>query len=275
MTIGLLGSCDKPVKEFQIDNDVQHRTLKLFEDSTFIEEVVEIEDSYQYSGTWTGSLSEGKTFKTISTNKGIQILTLTPIHEYQIVKGQAVEKENLTIEPPIKDAQPISKDYSEEFQKHFHESDMTLKGDSILFPKEAGNEVVLIPKYIPKNQDVRFETENGKSISIRQINYTDIEFKIEYNEQVFSGKASILPHFYLGMETVGFSEGEYVITHYYVTETDNPCLDFIGLGNQNIAEEKSENVYALISVSGDTCADELSEMTNKKLKTVANKVYSQ
>ena len=222
LTIGLLGSCDKPVKEFQIDNNVQHRTLKLFEDSTFVEEVIEIEDSYQYSGTWTGSLSEGETFKTVSTNKGIQILTLTPIHEYQIVKGQAVEKETVAIERPIKNVQLMSKDYSKEFQEHFNESSMTLKGDSILFPKEVGNEGVLIPNYIPKNQVVRFETENGNSISIRQINYTDIEFEIHYFDKKYSGKASLLPHFYLGMETVGFSDGEYVITHYYVTETDNP-----------------------------------------------------
>lgn len=162
-------------------------------------------------------------------------------------------------------------DYSEEFLKHFQESKLTLKGDSILFPVETDSAIVLIPEYIPKNQNLIFESENGKSISIRQLNYTDIEFAIQYDEQKFNGKASLFPHFYLGMETVGFSDGEYIITHYYVTETDNPCLDFIGLGNQNIAEENPENVYALVSVSGDTCEDELNELTNKKLNTVANK----
>lgn len=275
LIIGLLGSCDEPIKEFQIDSDVQHRSLKLFEDSTFIEEVSKIEDPYQYSGTWTGSLSEGKTFKTISTKKGKQILTLTPIHEYQIVKGQAIEKESLAIEPPIKKVKLVSKDYSEEFQEYFHKSNLTLKGDSILFPKEAGNEAILIPNYIPNSQDMKFGSGSGNSIIIRQINYTDIEFKIKYNNQNYSGKASLFPHFYLGMETVVFSDGEYIITHYYVTETDNSCLDFIGLGNQNIAEENLENVYALISVSGDTCEDELNKLTNKKLTTVANKAYSQ
>ena len=60
-----------------------------------------------------------KTFKTTATNKGIQILTLTPFHEYQIVKGQAVEKENLTIEPPIKNTQPISKDTQKNFKSTF------------------------------------------------------------------------------------------------------------------------------------------------------------
>lgn len=163
--------------------------------------------------------------------------------------------------------------YSEEFLEHFQNSKMTLKGDSILFPAKADSAIVLIPYYISKNQDVRFESENGNSITLRQINYTDIEFQIQYDDQKFNGRASLFPHFYLGIETVGFSDGEYIITHYYVTETDNPCIDFIGLGNQNIAKENPENVYAIVSVSGDTCIDELKELTNKKLKTVDNSVY--
>lgn len=163
--------------------------------------------------------------------------------------------------------------YSAEFLEQFQNSLMTLKGDSILFPSEADSAIVLIPNYIPKNQDIRFESENGNSITLRQINYTDIEFEIQYDDQKFNGKASLFPKFYLGMETVGLSDGEYIISHYYVTETDNPCLDFIGLGNQNISEENPENVYALVAVSGDNCKDELQELTYKKLKTVANILY--
>lgn len=166
----------------------------------------------------------------------------------------------------------IGTEYSEEFLEHFQTNEMTLKGNLILFPAEADSAIVLIPEYIPKNQDVKFESENGSSITLRQINYTDIEFEIQYDDQKYSGKASLLPNFYLGMETVGFSDGEYVITHYYVTETDNSCLDFIGLGNQDITKENPENVYALVSVSGDTCEDELNKLKNKKLKTVANRV---
>lgn len=161
--------------------------------------------------------------------------------------------------------------YSEEFLKHFQNSVMTLRGDSILFPATADTAIVFIPEYIPKNQDIRFESENGNSITLRQINYTDIEFEIQCDDQKCNGKASLFPKFYLGMETVGFSDGEYIITHYYVTETDNPCLDFIGLGNQNISEENPEDVYALIAVSGDNCQDELKELAYKKLKTVANR----
>lgn len=196
-----------------------------------------------------------------------------------LILSSCGQKQNETKETPtrttVQRSNSTVSDYSEEFLNHFLESKLTLKGDSILFPAETDSMIVFIPEYIPKNQNVRFESENGNSITIRQLNYTDIEFTIQYDEQKFNGKASLFPHFYLGMETVRFSDGEYIITHYYVTETDNPCLDFIGLGNQNIAEENSENVYALVSVSGDTCEDELNELTNKKLKTVANKTYKQ
>ena len=167
----------------------------------------------------------------------------------------------------------IESEYSEEFVKYFHQSNLILKGDSIVFPKEAGSEVVLIPSYIPKNTDVRFTTVDGNSITIRQINFTDIEFSIRHDEQEFKGKASLDPLFHLGMETVEFSDGEFVVTHYHVTETENSCLEVISLGNQNIAEKIPGNVYALISVSGDACEDELGKLTNKRLKPVANNVY--
>lgn len=200
----------------------------------------------------------------------LTILILSSCGHVQNEKKQGLTK--TTVENSI----TTLTDYSEEFVKHFQESGLTLKGDSILIPapSEEGTEVVLIPKYILENQKAIFETNNGYSITIRQLNHTDIEFTIQYDDQKYKGKASLFPHFYLGMETVGFSDGEYVITHYYVTESDNPCLDFIGLGNQNIAEESSQNVYALVSVSGDNCEDELNELTNKKLKTVAKKPIS-
>lgn len=187
------------------------------------------------------------------------------------IKINRVDKNIIT---PIqkKDSISVAKElYSTDFLKQFQNSEMTLTGDSILFPAEADSAIILIPEYIPKNQDIRFESENGNSITLRQINYTDLEFEIQYDDQIFNGKASLFPNFYLGMETIGFSDGEYIITHYYITESDNPCLDFIGLGNQNISEEKPENVYALVAVLGDNCEDELKELTNKKLKTVANR----
>jgi len=191
-----------------------------------------------------------------------------------LILSSCGQKKNEDKENPTRVKVQISNsnvsDYSEEFHNHFQESKLTLKEDSILFPGEKDSMIALIPEYIPRNQNVKFEAENGSSITIRQINYTDIEFEIEYNDEKFRGKASLFPYFYLGMETVGFSDGEYMITHYYVTETDNFCLDFIGLGNQNIAKDKSENVYALVSVSGDSCEDELNALTNKKLKVLVS-----
>jgi len=162
-------------------------------------------------------------------------------------------------------------DYSEEFLDYFKNSDLTLKSDSVIFPKESGIEdVVIIPSYIPRNKSVSFKSESEDYISINQVNYTDIEFVINYLGEKTHGKASLAPQFYRGFETIAFSDGEYVINYYYVTECDNPCLYFIGLGNENIAKENPENVYAMVSVSGGTCENELNNLANKKLKTVAN-----
>lgn len=91
LLIVFLTTCQNPVKEFQINTDVQHSNLKLYSDSTFVKVIQETEDDYQYSGTWSGDIKEGSTFKTIATKKGAQILTLTPTNKYRIMNGQAVE----------------------------------------------------------------------------------------------------------------------------------------------------------------------------------------
>ena len=93
LTISTLSSCFKPIKEYQLDNDVQHITLKLYADSTFTELIDEIEDSYEYSGNWTGNLKEGSTFTTVATKKGLQIITLTPTKTYRIENGKATQIE--------------------------------------------------------------------------------------------------------------------------------------------------------------------------------------
>ena len=84
-------ACSNPVKEFEINDDVQHITLKLYADSTFIAEVEEIEDSYEYSGIWSGNPSEGSTFTTTTTKRGFQIMTLTPKNEYLIKNGSLIK----------------------------------------------------------------------------------------------------------------------------------------------------------------------------------------
>jgi hypothetical protein len=84
-----LTSCSKPIKIFKFDNENQHIILKLYSDSTFIEKVDEIDDTYKYSGIWSGNLTENSIFRTTATKRGFQIITLTPIKEYKIINGKA------------------------------------------------------------------------------------------------------------------------------------------------------------------------------------------
>jgi hypothetical protein len=97
LTLLTLTSCSEPIREYILNDDVQHITLKLYADSTFIQQVEEIEDSYEYSGNWKGSLEEDSTFTTVATKKGFQIITLTPTNIYQIKNGTAVRLENKEI----------------------------------------------------------------------------------------------------------------------------------------------------------------------------------
>jgi hypothetical protein len=90
ISIILLCSCSKKVKVFKINDDVVHITLTLFDDSTFVEDVHEIEASYEYSGIWTGNLSEDSLFTTTKTRSKFNILTLTPTNTYKIKNGEAV-----------------------------------------------------------------------------------------------------------------------------------------------------------------------------------------
>ena len=94
LIIGFLESCKDPIKEFNIDSDVQHITLKLYADSTFIEKVEGVEDSYEYSGHWKGSLQENSFFTTRTTNKGLKVLTITPTKTYRIHNGNAILIDN-------------------------------------------------------------------------------------------------------------------------------------------------------------------------------------
>lgn len=187
----------------------------------------------------------------------------TPIIILVLIQFSCTQKQNDKSKMPL--------EYSEEFKSYFEKSNLTLKSDSITFPKESGIEdVVIIPSYIPRKKSISFESETKDFITITQINYTDIEFAINYLGDQIQGKASLYPQFYRGFETIVFSDGEYIINYYYVTDCDNECIDFIGLGNINIAKESPENVYAMISVSGGVCENELNNLTNKKLTTVAN-----
>ena len=162
-------------------------------------------------------------------------------------------------------------DYSIEFFDYFQKDQTMLKGDSIIITLDGNTEIIQIPQYITRNNTATFSSNRGQTIRIKQINYTDIEFKITYENKEFSGQATLLPQFYFGSETVNFKNGEYLLTKYFVTKTNNPCLDYIGLGNQNIINSETEELYAVVSMAGGDCENELIELTNEKLKkTVAN-----
>lgn len=157
-------------------------------------------------------------------------------------------------------------EYSEAFLKQFQNSKLTLRSDSILYPLEADSVIVLIPQYIPRNKEVAFSADKVHKLFLKQINYTELEFRIQTKNKHFKGKASLHPQFHIGAETYGFDDGEYLVTYYYVTESNHPCITHFGLGNKNIEKEESEEIYAMLAVSGDICREELHELTFKKLK---------
>lgn len=179
--------------------------------------------------------------------------------------------ENSTVENGTENQ--VHNNYSEDFKKHFEENGSILKGDSVLFPNDADADVpyALIPTLISKNKKTTFQNDQGEKITITQVNYTDIEFTIQSKTQKYTGKATLLHNFYFDVKFADFSDGKYIIFPYYVTESTNPCLDYIGLGNQNIQKDKSEQVYACIRLLGDTCKNELMEMAEQKLKISSTK----
>lgn len=89
---------------------------------------------------------------------------------------------------------------------------MILKDDSIVIPRNSGAEVFQIPTYIRRDSTIVFSTGKNQSISVKQINYSEIKFSISFGNEKVEGLASLLPHFYLGSETIGLSGGEYYIT---------------------------------------------------------------
>ena len=95
LLILLISSCQEPIKEFNIDSDVEHRTVKLYPDSTFKEISEEAKNTYEYTGSWKGRLDEGEVFLTTSEMEGYNVLTNTSTRVYLIKNGQAVDITNL------------------------------------------------------------------------------------------------------------------------------------------------------------------------------------
>lgn len=83
-------ACSSPIQEFDIAKDSQQSTLKLYADSTFIEEVDTEQGPHSYKGTWSGSLEEGDTFVTKANSRDLQSITLTFDNQYTIQQGKAI-----------------------------------------------------------------------------------------------------------------------------------------------------------------------------------------
>ena len=137
--------------------------------------------------------------------------------------------------------------YSDEFFKHFENSEIELRADSLTFPDDAHIEPIRLPSNLKLNKEYIFiDKISGQELKVKRTNYTDISFKIELGDKLTTGHASISPNFYLGTESIGTSEGEFWISQYYVTKSSADCLNIIGIGNQNIAEEEPTDLYAYI-----------------------------
>ena len=80
-------SCSQPIKKFRIESDEKITYLKLYEDSTFIEEVSKLNDNYNYSGKWKGSLNEGESFLTFAEKLDGESIILKPEKMYDIKNG--------------------------------------------------------------------------------------------------------------------------------------------------------------------------------------------
>jgi hypothetical protein len=123
--------------------------------------------------------------------------------------------------------------HSNNAQNENIENNMILKDDSIVILRNSGAEIFQIPIYIMRDSTIVFSTGKNQSISVKQINYSEIKFSISFGNEKVEGRASLLPHFYLGSETIGLSDGEYYITKYFVTESTNQCIDHKGIDDQN------------------------------------------
>lgn len=150
--------------------------------------------------------------------------------------------------------------YYQEFFDNFKNSEILLRSDSLLIPVNDTFEVVLLPTQLTLNKQYTFVDKEGtQNIKIKRTNYTDIEFEINYKEQLTTGKASISPYFYLGAESIGTSEGEFWVSQYFVTELSTDCLYIIGIGNQDIAEEHPTNLYAYLYFENNCTTDKISK----------------
>ncbi len=66
----------------------------MYADSSYREISEEVEDTYEYTGSWKGSLDEGEVFFTTSGMEGFNVLTNTSTKVYLTKNGQAIDITN-------------------------------------------------------------------------------------------------------------------------------------------------------------------------------------
>lgn len=137
--------------------------------------------------------------------------------------------------------------YSEEFLSHFMNSTLELRADSVIFPSESGCEVVLIPTSLELDVEYIFIDYLKQELSIRRINYTDIEYVFKQDDYIEEGVASLSPYFYLGFESVDDTEGFHTYNPYFVLSKEDSYLSSIGIGTYNTEGKEEPFAYLIMN----------------------------
>lgn len=82
-----LQACNRAIKEYPLNDGMR---IQLFSDSTFKQDIRLLERKYNVSGTWSGSLVEGKYFTTKTSGNAMKGEVVTV---YRIVNDKAISQE--------------------------------------------------------------------------------------------------------------------------------------------------------------------------------------
>ncbi len=146
-----------------------------------------------------------------------------------------------------------TQDYSEEFLEYFSSGNVIIRHDSVIIPLDSEQVVIHIPTCLELHKEYHFvDTTKTDSILLKRTNYTDLEFVLYTHDSVVTGKASLFPHFYIGVETIYYSENVLPIYYYKVTNSSNESIKTIGVGNGiDISNHDDTLIYVLIKKKDD------------------------
>lgn len=162
------------------------------------------------------------------------------------------------------------KDYADEFSNHFTKAGIILRNDSLIFPKESGiEEPALIPTHLELNKAYEFKSNNGFTLKLSRVNYTDIKYSLMNDNILEEGVASLRPSFYLGSESVETSEGGFWLTDYDINTSS--YLETIKVGNESYSDDDTNLPYIYITPKNDCEIKQLNEIKDIwKLKSDTN-----